>query len=108
MSVDCAEDINKTQYRPIKTMDIKYTKKARQNERQADKRGKDLQKFHQVLHYIQRGIPLPTRFHKHRLWQSEYKDAWEVHIEPNWLLVYQIVGNTVLLIRCGTHQDIFG
>ncbi|WP_322730366.1 type II toxin-antitoxin system YafQ family toxin [Nostoc sp. ChiQUE01b] len=88
-------------------MNIEYTKKARQGERNAGKRGKDLQKLRQVLHYFQQDIPLPARFRKHRLWQSEYKGAWEVHIEPNWLLVYQIVGNTVLLIRCGTHPDIF-
>lgn len=88
-------------------MNIEYTKKARQDERKAGKRGKNLQKLDQILDDIQRGIPLPAHYRKHRLWQSEYKDAWEVHIEPNWLLVYQIVGNTVLLIRSGTHPDIF-
>ena len=33
----------------------------------------------------------------------------ECHIEPNWLLVYQIVGDALVLrlVRTGTHSDLF-
>jgi len=87
---------------------LQYTKSVRRDIKRAKKRSKDIRKLYRVLKYIRQGIPLPVQFRNHRLWQSEYKDAWEVHIEPNWLLVYQIVDNTVLLMRSGTHPDIFG
>jgi mRNA interferase YafQ len=33
--------------------------------------------------------------------------VWECHIEPDWLLIYQVSSVEVILIRTGTHQDLF-
>ena len=35
---------------------------------------------------------------------NEYRD---LHIEPDWLLIYRIDGDTLKLARTGTHDDIF-
>jgi len=32
----------------------------------------------------------------------------ECHIDPDWLLVYEVTPEEVLLIRTGTHSDLFG
>ena len=32
----------------------------------------------------------------------------ECHILPDWLLIYQINGNELYLVRTGTHADLFG
>ena len=33
--------------------------------------------------------------------------VWECHIEPDWLLIYDITATEVLLIRTGSHSDLF-
>jgi mRNA interferase YafQ len=44
------------------------------------------------------GQPLPARYRDHPLsgnWQG-YRD---IHIEPDWLLIYRIVGDELRLVR---------
>lgn len=38
---------------------------------------------------------------------GEWKGVWECHIEPDWLLIYSVTPNEVVLIRTGTHSDLF-
>ena len=40
---------------------------------------------------------------------GDYKDCRECHITPDWLLIYQIDGNELILYltRTGTHSDLF-
>jgi mRNA interferase YafQ len=33
--------------------------------------------------------------------------VWECHIEPDWLLIYEVRPTEVLLIRTGTHSELF-
>ena len=50
--------------------------------------------------------PLPQRYRDHPLRgkRRSYRDA---HIEPDWLLIYRIVGDEVHLVRTGSHADLF-
>ena len=52
--------------------------------------------------------PLPAKYKAHKL-SGDYKDCWECHINPDWLLIWQIdeVNNVLILIRTGTHSDLF-
>jgi mRNA interferase YafQ len=34
-------------------------------------------------------------------------DLRECHIEPDWLLIYDITDAEVVLLRTGTHSDLF-
>lgn len=42
----------------------------------------------------------------HRL-SGRWTHHWECHIEPNWLLVWQYSDNSLVLMRTGTHADLF-
>jgi len=44
---------------------------------------------------------IPTSF------PAKRKGVWECHIEPDWLLLYEITETEVLLIRTGSHSDLF-
>jgi mRNA interferase YafQ len=35
------------------------------------------------------------------------KNFRECHIEPDWLLIYLIVGDEITFVRTGTHSDLF-
>jgi len=50
---------------------------------------------------------LPAGYRAHKL-SGEWKGVWECHIEPDWLLIYEVTANELVLIRTGTHRDLFG
>ena len=51
---------------------------------------------------------LASRYKSHKL-AGNYKDYWECHIQPDWLLIWTQNENlkTIHLIRTGTHSDLF-
>ena len=51
--------------------------------------------------------PLDPRNRAHRL-SGEWSRSWECHIEPDWLLIWHVGENDLVLARTGTHSDLFG
>jgi mRNA interferase YafQ len=79
----------------------------RRDSRRAKKRGKDMSKQRDVLTLLIAAGPLPPRLKDHPLtgdW-SGYRDC---HIEPDWLRLYKIDGNDLILARTGTHGTFSG
>lgn len=50
---------------------------------------------------------LPAGYHPHQL-SGDWKGVWECHIEEDWLLIYEVTDTEVILIRTGSHSDLFG
>lgn len=76
----------------------------------AVKRGCDPKKLEKVITLLCNEQPLPEVYRDHALVNSKnYVGVRECHIEPDWLLVYKIVRDTLLLklIRTRTHSDLF-
>ena len=76
----------------------------------AVKRGCKPKKLEEVIVLLCNEKPLPERYRDHALINSrEYKGMGECHIQPDWLLVYKVVRDTLILklIRTGTHSDLF-
>ena len=74
------------------------------------KRGYDTSKIHEVIKLLMEGACLPEKYKDHPLRNSkEFKNCRELHIEPDWLLVYKYYNDNVILymVRTGTHSDIF-
>ncbi|MEY3807052.1 MAG: hypothetical protein RI893_28 [Pseudomonadota bacterium] len=38
---------------------------------------------------------------------GNWQDCRECHIKPDWLLIYQFKDNELILVRTGTHSDLF-
>ena len=74
--------------------------------KRARKRGKDLRKAESIINTIALGGPLPAKHRPHRL-KGEMKGLWECHIEPDWLLIWDDTDDAIILIRNGTHADLF-
>jgi mRNA interferase YafQ len=51
--------------------------------------------------------PLEERFRDHAL-VGNFDGCRECHIRPDWLLIYQANQTDLVLIRTGTHNDLFG
>lgn len=75
--------------------------------KRADRRGLALTKLETIISELRAGKALPPSARAHPL-KGAWKDYWDCHIEPDWLLVYRITDEEVLLERTGTHADLFG
>ncbi len=74
------------------------------------KRGLDPKKLEEVITLLCAETPLPERYRDHALVNSRnYKDMRECHIQPDWLLIYKVVRETLILelIRTASHSDLF-
>lgn len=88
---------------------IVYTNRMKRDAKLMQKRGKDLGKLINVLSLLASGNPLPIQYKDHSLTRN-LQDFRECHIEPDWLLMYQIYEDTLILsaTATGTHADLFG
>ena len=87
---------------------IKATNRFEKDVKQAQKRGKNLDKLFFVIEKLANGEKLDEKYRDHSL-VGLYKGCRECHIEPDWLLVYEIFEDVLILslARTGTHSDLF-
>ena len=88
---------------------IAFTNRMKKDTKLMKKRGKDLSKLVNVLSLLGIGISLPVQYRDHQL-TGNLQDFRECHIEPDWLLMYQIYEDTLILsaTATGSHADLFG
>ncbi len=87
---------------------IGYTHKFIKSLRLCQKRGLDMELFQQVATLLAETGTLPVQYKPHKL-SGKYKNCWECHIQPDWLLVWEQSNQelTLLFIDTGTHSDLF-
>ena len=73
-----------------------------------NKRGYNFDLLDVVVETLANKQELPPKYKNHAL-SGNYKGYFECHIKSNWLLVYKIDNNELILIlsRTGTHSDLF-
>lgn len=72
------------------------------------KRGFDINKFENVVGHLSETGMVPTEYRPHKL-SAKFNYAWECHIAPDWLLIWEINDDelVLLLVDTGTHSDLF-
>lgn len=70
------------------------------------KRSKDLEKLKNIIRKLINQEKLPSKNREHNL-SGDYQGFKECHIEPDWLLIYRINEEELILVRTGTHSDLF-
>ncbi|MBE6097491.1 MAG: type II toxin-antitoxin system YafQ family toxin [Schwartzia succinivorans] len=89
---------------------IEYPSVFKKDYKRALKRGCNPKNLETVVKMLQRQQPLPEKYRDHALADSRnLKNVRECHIEPDWLLIYQIINDRLVLklMRTGTHSDLF-
>lgn len=87
-----------------------FTGQFKKDYKLAMKRGCNPNKLQEVITMLVNEQPLPEKCKDHALTNSRnYKNMRECHIEPDWLLVYKVEKEILLLklIRTGSHSDLF-
>jgi mRNA interferase YafQ len=85
---------------------IAQRKQFRDDLNRQKRRGKDIDDLIAVVELLAEQGALPPAYHAHKL-SGEWRGVWECHIEPDWLLIYTVTNEEVLLIRTGSHADLF-
>ena len=87
---------------------IQFTNQFKKDLKLAKKQGKNLDKLFEVINILANEEKLDTKFKDHDL-SGSYKGTCECHIEPDWLLIYEIDNNALILMlyRLGTHSELF-
>lgn len=86
---------------------ISRTNRFKKDVKKIKKRGKSFDVFKKVIQQLVQGEPLDEKFRDHKL-SGNYVGTRECHIEPDWLLIYEDQDDELILIRTGTHSDLFG
>jgi mRNA interferase YafQ len=88
--------------------EVKFTTQFKKDLKLAKKQNKDLDHLFEVVNILAEGGTLDARYRDHDL-SGNYKGTRECHIEPDWLLVYEIRDEVLVLMlyRLGTHSELF-
>ncbi|MBP5407430.1 type II toxin-antitoxin system YafQ family toxin [bacterium] len=87
---------------------IQITTQFKKDYKQAVKRGCDIPKLKKVISMLADGEKLPQKYSDHAL-KGIFSGYRECHIEPDWLLIYKISEDVLVLslYRTGSHSDLF-
>ncbi|WP_443716369.1 type II toxin-antitoxin system YafQ family toxin [Ruminococcus bromii] len=87
---------------------IKYHTMFKKDFKRIKKRGYDISRLEKIVGLLANEVPLPEQFKDHNL-SGNYNGFRECHIAPDWLLIYQVNNNELVLVlsRTGSHSDLF-
>ncbi len=85
---------------------IRQTTSFNKDLKRMSRRNKDLRKIYFIVEKLVKGERLEKQFLAHKL-TGNYSDKWEAHVDPDWLLIYEVLGDIIVLYRTGSHADLF-
>ena len=83
-----------------------YSGQFKKDYKLAGKRGEDIAELKKIISELLIGNDLPPKNQDHML-SGNYRGCRECHINPDWLLIYEVTENEIKLIRTGSHSDLF-
>lgn len=88
--------------------DVIYTTTFRKDYKRLSKTGQSGPVLLQeVVALLANDLPLAARNHDHAL-SGNWGGFRECHIKPDLLLIYRLEPGEVILVRCGSHSELFG
>lgn len=88
--------------------DVQFTNQFKKDYKLAKKQNKNLDKLFNIVDTLANGDTLDAKYKDHEL-TGNYKGTRECHIEPDWLLIYEIHEDVLILLlsRLGSHSNLF-
>ncbi len=89
-------------------LDVVFSTRFKKDLKLAKKRGYNLDLLNEIVVKLQNRESLDPKNHDHEL-TGDYVGFRECHILPDWLLVYRVDEEDLLLFlsRTGSHSDLF-
>ena len=89
---------------------IDFTNSFKKQYKKIKKQGKDINKLIIIIETLASGKKLDSKYSDHSLLKDKtYKNYRECHIEPDWLLIYKIKKDRLVLVlfATGSHSELF-
>jgi mRNA interferase YafQ len=88
--------------------EVAYTTTFRKDYKRLTKSGRhDLSILQEVVALLVHDLPLDAKHRDHAL-SGDWDGHRECHIKPDWLLIYKLAPDTLILVRSGSHALLFG
>lgn len=87
-------------------MNIHYTTQFKKDYKRIKKQNKDLSKLRIVIELLAEGHSLDPKYRDHQL-SGNWKGHRDCHIDPDWILIYRLTHDDLILERTGSHSDLF-
>ncbi len=87
-------------------MKIRYTKQFKKDYKRIQKQNKDTDKLKTLVELLVSGESLDPKYLDHPL-SGTWNKHRDLHIEPDWLLIYRISDTELVLERTGSHSELF-
>ncbi|MEX2341247.1 MAG: type II toxin-antitoxin system YafQ family toxin [Candidatus Paceibacterota bacterium] len=78
----------------------------RRDYKRMKRRHKNVSSLKACIELLCAGKSLPVKMKPHKL-IGKYAGYSECHIEPDWLLIYSFNEENLVLVRTGSHADLF-
>ncbi len=87
---------------------IKYHISFKRDYKRLKKRGLNMDLLHEAISLLAKNASLPEHYRDHAL-TGKLKGYRDLHIAPDWILIYKIERKELILIlsRTGSHSDLF-
>lgn len=74
--------------------------------RRLRKQGRELDRLEAIVDLLQAQERLPVRCRPHPL-RGNWAGHWDCHVGPDWLLLYRATEKELILVRTGSHAELF-
>jgi mRNA interferase YafQ len=85
---------------------IRRSSRFKKDYKKAKKQHKNISQLEDVICKLAKGEPLSPKFKDHPL-TGNVRGYRELHLAPDWLLIYQVTSQELLLARTGSHSELF-
>jgi mRNA interferase YafQ len=85
---------------------VRYSSRFKKDLKRVKRRGIDVNILQIVIKKLAHDETLDAKYHDHAL-IGNYADTRECHLKPDWLLIYRLVNDQLILVRTGSHADLF-
>ncbi len=107
-TVEAIQEVKRMKADYLPMYNIRPTTKFQKDLKRVKKRGFDISLLTDIIKKLAAGEPLPEKNRDHQL-SGDYAGCRECHITPDWLLIYEVDGDELILYltRTGSHSDLF-
>ena len=85
---------------------VHYSNKFNKDLKRLQKSSEDMERLIALIKILKNNVNLPEKFRDHQL-KGKYAHHRECHIKPDLLLIYKLEGEKLILVRAGSHSDLF-
>ncbi|MEO8398527.1 MAG: type II toxin-antitoxin system YafQ family toxin [Ignavibacteriaceae bacterium] len=87
-------------------MNLVYTSQFKKDFKKISLQGKDISKLESLIEVLLKREKLDIKFKDHSL-AGKWKNHRDCHIEPDWILIYGVTEDSLVLERTGSHSELF-